>query len=111
MTLARRDFLKVMRAAGLAGACAPWLASCQAGPRDLAATSPGVAPPRGAPESWIVSTCGACPGGCGIRARLVSGRLVGIAGNPLHPINRGGLCPLGLAGVHAILAPSPRRSS
>jgi anaerobic selenocysteine-containing dehydrogenase len=105
MTLARREVLKAIRAAGIATACAPWIASCWRRPGQLAAARPGVPPPRGAVDSWLVSTCGACPGGCGIRARLVSGRLVGIAGNPLHPINRGGLCPLGLAGVHAVYHP------
>ena len=104
-TIARRDFLAAMRAAGIAAACAPWLAACGRRPGHLAAARPGVPPPRGAPESWVVSTCGACPGGCGIRARLVSGRLVGIVGNPLHPVNRGGLCPLGLAGIHTAYHP------
>ena len=105
MTLRRRDFLKAMQAAAFATACGPLLASCRRPARSAAGSRPGVLPPRGAPDSWVVSTCGACPGGCGIRARLVSGRLVGIAGNPLHPINRGGLCPLGLAGIHAVYHP------
>lgn len=104
MTLARRDLLKAMPVLG-AAACTPWLTGCWRPAGHPAAARPGVAPPRGAPESWVVSTCGACPGGCGIRARLVAGRLVGIAGNPLHPVNRGGLCPLGLAGVHAAYHP------
>jgi menaquinone reductase, molybdopterin-binding-like subunit len=104
MTIGRRDFLRFVPAAAAAAGCAPLLA-CNF---PLHAGTPptlGVTPPRGAPEKWVVSTCGACPGGCGIRARLVAGRLVGITGNPLHPVNRGGLCPLGLAGAHAVYHP------
>ncbi len=105
MTIHRREFLKAMRTAAVAAACAPLLSSCRRPASSAASGKAGQLPPRGAPDSWIVSTCGACPGGCGIRARLASGRLVGIAGNPLHPINRGGLCPLGLAGAQALYHP------
>jgi anaerobic selenocysteine-containing dehydrogenase len=102
MTLRRREFLKAVSGAAAAAGCGPLLA-CRA--RAASKARRAEPPPRGAPESWVVSTCGACPGGCGIRARLVAGRLVGIAGNPLHPVNRGGLCPLGLAGAHALYHP------
>src|SRR5574342_401148 len=105
MTIRRRDFLKAMQTAAAAAAFSPLLTSCRGPDRPRSRVATAVPPPRGAPESWVVSTCGACPGGCGIRARLVSGRLVGIAGNPLHPVNRGGLCPLGISGVHAVYHP------
>lgn len=103
MALRRREFLKVASAAAAAAGCAPLL-SCGR-PARAAAAGRATPPPRGAPESFVVSTCGACPGGCGIRARVVAERLVGIAGNPLHPVNRGGLCPLGLAGAHNLYHP------
>lgn len=105
MTIGRRDFLRLVQTAAAAAGCGPLLASCGGPNRTGARFRPGVAPPRGAEESWVVSTCGACPGGCGIRARLVAGRLVGVAGNPLHPVNRGGLCPLGLAAAQAVYHP------
>ena len=54
--------------------------------------------PKG-PESWITSLCRQCPGGCGIRVRLIGDRPVKIEGNPFHPINRGRLCPKGQAGL------------
>src|SRR5512142_3051681 len=110
MTIGRRDFLRLVQTAAAATGCAPLLSSCGGPRRSRARLAPGAMPPRGAEESWVVSTCGACPGGCGIRARLVAGRLVGIAGNPLHPVNRGGLCPLGLAGAHAVYHPDRVRS-
>ncbi len=51
------------------------------------------------------STCLICPSRCGIRARVVDGRLVRIMGNPLHPMSRGGVCPRGLAGVQMLYHP------
>ena len=109
MTLRRREFLKALPTAAAAAACAPLLTSCWRPAGATRATS-ATLPRPGAPETWVVSTCGACPGGCGIRARLISGRLVGVAGNPLHPINRGGLCSLGLAGGHAVYHPDRVRT-
>jgi anaerobic selenocysteine-containing dehydrogenase len=51
------------------------------------------------------SACLICPSRCGIRGRLVDGRLVRINGNPLHPLSRGGLCPRGVAGVQMLYHP------
>ena len=42
-------------------------------------------------EQSVMTFCRQCPGGCGLRVRVVNDRVVGIAGNPLHPINRGGV--------------------
>ena len=61
-------------------------------------------------EQWHTSICRQCPGGCGILARVVDGRLVRIAGNPLHPVNRGGLCMKGLAGAQMLYDPDRIRS-
>lgn len=49
--------------------------------------------------NYINSTCGACPGGCGIRIRRVDDIPVAIEGNPVHPVNRGGLCPVGASAM------------
>ncbi len=56
-------------------------------------------------EDHVTSTCLVCPARCGIRARIVDGRLVRISGNPLHPMSRGGLCPRGIAGVQTLYHP------
>ncbi|MFQ6116180.1 MAG: twin-arginine translocation signal domain-containing protein, partial [bacterium] len=58
----------------------------------------------GAPrlESWKISVCSLCPGGCGIKVRLIDGIPVRILGNPIHPVNRGGICPMSEAGVEAL---------
>lgn len=60
-------------------------------------------------ERWAVSVCQLCPGGCGIRARVVDGRVVKVEGNPFHPVNRGRLCPLGQAAPQLLYHPDRLR--
>lgn len=59
----------------------------------------------GGPERWVTSLCRQCPGGCGIRVRLVGDRPVKIEGNPFHPVNRGALCPKGQTGLLSLNDP------
>lgn len=47
---------------------------------------------------YVKSTCTLCPGGCGISVRLVDDRVVKIEGLAGHPVNDGGICPLGQSG-------------
>ena len=56
-------------------------------------------------EALRNSTCLLCPSRCGIRGRMVDGRLVRILGNPLHPLSQGGACPRGIAGVQLLYHP------
>lgn len=56
-------------------------------------------------ETWATSICQLCPAGCGLRVRLVNGNPVTLAGNPLHPVNRGGLCARGAAGLQLYYDP------
>jgi anaerobic selenocysteine-containing dehydrogenase len=56
-------------------------------------------------QTFVASTCLLCPAHCGIRVRLVDGRPVRIDGNPLHPVNQGGLCPKGHAGLQLLYHP------
>ena len=56
-------------------------------------------------EKWIASACLQCDGGCGVLARVIDGRVTKLEGNPLHPVNRGRLCPLGQAGVQLLYNP------
>lgn len=56
-------------------------------------------------ERWVRTTCLQCPGGCGINVRVYEGRAVKIEGNPDHPLNQGGLCPKGQAGLQALYDP------
>lgn len=64
----------------------------------------------GGPETWSLSVCSLCPGGCGLRVRKIGKRAVKIQGNALHPVSRGGLCPRGLAGLQVLYHPDRLRA-
>jgi anaerobic selenocysteine-containing dehydrogenase len=53
----------------------------------------------------INTTCTLCPGACGITCRIVDGSLVDIMGNVFNPINRGGICPTGMAALELLYSP------
>jgi anaerobic selenocysteine-containing dehydrogenase len=56
-------------------------------------------PEKGA-VSFAHTVCKLCPGGCGIKVRLVEAKnAVKIDGNPNYPVNLGGICPLGASGL------------
>lgn len=85
LELNRREFLATL---GAAYGTAAW---AYAAPRpwflEYAAGEDG--PPS---ERFVNTLCSMCPGGCGLRVRVVHGCAVGVRGNKDHPINRGGLC-------------------
>jgi len=100
--LGRRRFLAgTGLAAGLVAGCRPgrdpYTPEKPPVPR-----APGVRPGT---ESQVLSTCGLCDAGCGIRVRVVDGRAVKVEGNPASPVNRGGLCARGLAGLELLYHP------
>lgn len=98
MPIDRRDFLKFILGGTLGTVVSPlpWVSM-----DEVAKWSQRWAPvPEKGESAAITSTCTLCPGGCGIRVRVIQKeRAVKIDGNPNHPVNRGGLCPLGLAGL------------
>ncbi len=51
------------------------------------------------------SVCTLCPGGCGITVRKVENRATKIEGREGYPINDGGICPLGAAGLQLLYGP------
>ncbi len=55
-------------------------------------------------ERWVNTTCGYCSVGCGMQIGVRDGVAVSVRGNPEHPVNRGKLCPKGLAEHHSITA-------
>lgn len=101
--ITRREFLTVVgvAAGGYALAYAPEVgvkAFREAWGKDWVDLAQG-------PERWVTTVCKQCPGGCGIRVRLIGDRPTKIEGNPFHPINRGKLCPKGQAGLVSLNDP------
>ncbi|MEJ2086120.1 MAG: molybdopterin-dependent oxidoreductase, partial [Acidobacteriota bacterium] len=100
MILPRREFLKMLGvaagAAGMGGCGRLWGVPDRMVQEAL--RGPGV-------ESHLQTLCGLCESGCGVTVKLVDGMPVGLKGNPNHPLNRGGLCPVGQAGLEVLYAP------
>lgn len=99
----RRDFIKGTILTGSAGmifeACTP-AGSEQVIPVLIPEEQfiPGVA-------EFLATTCQQCPGGCGLLARKIDGRIVKVEGNPAHPISRGATCARGQASPQALYHP------
>ncbi len=100
MKISRRTFVKGAAAAGGAAVAARvvprGLETLVAAPRTTAA---GVA------EEWVPTTCWIGKQDCGMLARRINGRVVKLEGHPGNPLNRGTLCPKGVAQVIAVYDP------
>jgi molybdopterin-containing oxidoreductase family iron-sulfur binding subunit len=103
----RRDFLKVLGAAGAATtavgctneqveALIPYMVSPDQ-------TVPGV-------STYYSTTCRECAASCGIIAEVRDGRAIKLEGNPDHPVNRGALCAKGQASLQGLYNPDRYRS-
>ena len=62
------------------------------------------------PDRWVATTCGYCSVGCGMFVGIKNGRAVSVRGNVDHPVNRGKLCPKGLAEHYTLEAPTRART-
>lgn len=51
------------------------------------------------------SACRMCHGGCGVLAYVRDGKVVKLQGDPESPLNRGRLCPKGMAIVELLYHP------
>ncbi|HYX70291.1 MAG TPA: molybdopterin-dependent oxidoreductase, partial [Terriglobales bacterium] len=103
----RRNFLKV-GAAGVLGVATSGLALRALAEVNSALVHEQVPVPSG-PESLVPSICSMCPAGCGLRIRKVGDRAVHVQGNPLHPVNHGGVCPKGVAAIQELYHPDRLR--
>ena len=56
-------------------------------------------------ETWKATTCARCPGKCGLRIRMIDKFPVQAFGNPLSPVNKGGICPMGLTSIENLYHP------
>ncbi len=66
--------------------------------------------PQNGEASYVNSTCTLCPGGCGISVRRIDDRVVKIEGRDGHPVNNGGICPLGQSGPQLLYGPTRIKS-
>ncbi|MFH1102322.1 MAG: menaquinone reductase molybdopterin-binding-like subunit QrcB [Pseudomonadota bacterium] len=106
MKMDRRSFLSFVigGAAGTGLSPLPWKVT-----DDLAIWSQNwlwTPVPEDGEVSYVNTTCSLCPGGCGIIVRKVGDRAVKIEGMKGHPVNDGGICILGLAGLQFLYGPS-----
>jgi menaquinone reductase, molybdopterin-binding-like subunit len=102
VTIGRREFIGLV--AGGAAGVAVGFPGGRFFSNTLSTANQSIYPPRG-PQELVLSVCGACPGGCGVRVRKIGERVVKVEGNPLHPISGGRLCPKGQAAVQALYHP------
>ncbi|MBI2881970.1 MAG: molybdopterin-dependent oxidoreductase, partial [Candidatus Tectomicrobia bacterium] len=103
MNLSRRDFMKLGMAAGAivaGGGPLPTLSYSEELARGGASFSLA-----GKKRQAVPSSCLQCVAVCGIVGHVEDGRLAKIEGNPLHPNNRGRICPRGQAGVNQVYDP------
>lgn len=102
MKIKRRDFLKLL--GGVSGGVALAAFGCDDTidvPErliELAKNGPSI-------ETWKNTICGQCPSGCGIKVRLIDKIPVYIKGNPLYPVNQGGMCPSGHSSLELLFNP------
>ncbi len=102
MMMGRRRFIG-FAAGAAAGTALGGMAGRSLGDLLASAETP-MAPPRG-PETFVLSVCDMCPGGCGVRVRRIGERAVKLDGNPLHPVNSGRLCPRGQSALQSLCHP------
>jgi len=105
--LDRRNFLQ-LTAAGALGVATSGLTLRALSQVNSVLASEEVPVPSG-PESLVPSICSLCPAGCGLRVRKVGERAVHVQGNPLHPVNDGGICPKGAAALQELYHPDRLR--
>ncbi len=91
--LSRRDFLK------LGGATVGALAIGEFIPPLVAKAAREAGQLNANGDGYIASMCEMCVWRCGLLAKVESGRVVKLEGNPDHPHSKGKLCPRGQAGL------------
>ncbi len=106
LKLNRRDFFRLTGAGSIGAGAGFLLGESLKNPVEL--LIPYLIPPEEiipGVASWYQSVCHQCSAGCGITVRVMEGRAKKIEGNPAHPVNQGGLCPLGQAGLQVLYNP------
>ena len=102
----RRDFLKFIGVGGAGAGLGFIFGRAQKPPG--AKLIPYLIPPEDiipGTASWYATLCTECGAGCGVLVKIMEERAKKIEGNPLHPVNKGGLCSRGQAALQALYNP------
>ncbi len=99
--ITRRSFLKALTLAGTAIAVSRFIRF----PRSRALASPSLESEGVISEKWITTSCLNCAARCATRVRVVNGKAVRIAGNPLSQVSEGEICPRGHIGLQVLYDP------
>ncbi|MGA7723128.1 MAG: molybdopterin-dependent oxidoreductase [Ignavibacteriaceae bacterium] len=102
MEINRRDFMKLLGGslAGLAlGGAAGAMIKLPGSMEKVLYSGPRI-------ESWKLTACTKCPGGCSLKVRLIDNFPIQVSGNPISPVNMGGICSMGLASIAGLYHPS-----
>lgn len=102
----RRDFLKFIGAGGAGAGLGFLFGKLTKAPG--AKLIPRLIPPEDVVPgvgTWYATACKQCNAGCGILVKAMDGHARKIEGNPLHPVNKGGLCKRGQAGLQGLYNP------
>ena len=106
MTIKRREFIQLSVAGGAAAAA---LASCSRPVKGLLGLQgkpdPGAFLRPSGISTFHPTLCRECPASCGVIARRVDGRVVGLKGNPRFPTNGDSLCMKGMASLQRLYHP------
>ena len=102
LTISRRTFLNASAVAATAIAASYILKQPQ-----LALAAPSETTSEGViTEQWIATSCLNCPTRCATKVRVVNGKAVRIAGNPLSKVSEGENCPRSHIGLQVLYNPN-----
>lgn len=106
LVVSRRAFLGVTAAAGAAIAASHVIKR----PGIVSALTPQETTEGVITEKWVVTSCLNCPTRCATKVRVVNGKAVRIAENPLSKVSEGKLCPRSHVGLQVLYDPDRGRT-
>ena len=106
LVISRRAFLTVSACAGAA-----LTASCAVNRVEGGLVSSAEGSDEGViTEEWIATSCLNCPTRCATKVRVVNGKAIRIAGNPLSRVSEGENCPRSHIGLQVLYDPDRVKS-
>ncbi|MGD9157625.1 MAG: molybdopterin-dependent oxidoreductase, partial [Desulfobacteraceae bacterium] len=102
LAINRRNFVKLAVGAAVGTGLSPLPWKLADDTAIFSQNFPWVPVPETGEFTSVKSHCSLCPGGCGIEVRKAGDRAVKIEGRTDHPINPGGICPLGMGGLQLV---------